>query len=69
MSLDRMLEVIAMMGVESKRRMRLQAETPSRFGMMMSINMRSYLDPPCILFTASSPSSWKTLAEQQTNKE
>ena len=41
----RMLEVMAMIGVLSNCRMRCVAETPSRFGIMMSMRMRSYLVP------------------------
>ena len=55
----RMLEVIAMMGVVlSNCRTRCVADTPSRFGMMMSIRTRSYLAPELSLFTASKPSSY-----------
>src|SRR5438034_65123 len=57
MSLLRMFDVMAMIGVLSNRRIKLQAETPSRLGMMMSIKKRSYLDPPSILLTASRPSN------------
>lgn len=57
MSSLRMFDVIAMMGVWSNCRMRWQADTPSKFGMMMSIRTRSYFDPAFILFTASSPSN------------
>lgn len=53
-----MFEVIAMIGVWSNCLIRWQAETPSRLGMMMSINIRSYFDPAFILLTASKPSSY-----------
>lgn len=57
MSSLRMLEVMATIGVVSNCRIRWQADTPSRFGMMMSIKTKSYLDPAFILLTASKPSS------------
>ena len=52
-----MLEVIAMIGVESNCRIRWHAETPSRLGMIMSMRTKSYFEPWFILFTASKPSS------------
>lgn len=57
----RMLDVIATIGVLSNCRIRWQAETPSRLGMMMSMRIKSYLDPAFILFTASRPSSYTML--------
>jgi hypothetical protein len=53
----RILDVIATMGVVSNWRIRWQAETPSRFGIIISINTRSYFEPAFILLTASNPSS------------
>lgn len=47
-----------MIGVGSNCRIRWHAETPSKFGMMMSMRMRSYLDPAFILLTASRPSNY-----------
>lgn len=52
-----MLEVIAMIGVLSNCLMRCVADTPSRFGIMMSMRTRSYLAPALSLLTASNPSS------------
>lgn len=47
-----------MMGVWSNCRIRWHAETPSKFGMMMSMRIRSYFDPAFILLTASRPSNY-----------
>jgi hypothetical protein len=57
-----MFDVIAIMGVLSNWRIKWQAETPSRLGIMMSISTKSYFDPAFILFTASRPSSYRLLA-------
>jgi hypothetical protein len=57
MSSLRMLEVIATMGVVSNCRIKWQAETPSRLGMIISISTKSYFEPAFILLTASRPSS------------
>ena len=56
----RMLDVIAIIGVESNCRIRWHADTPSRFGIMISMSTKSYLEPAFILFTASRPSSYSS---------
>ena len=61
MSSLRIFEVIATIGVVSNWRIRWHAETPSRLGIIISINTRSYLDPAFILFTASRPSNYHGL--------
>lgn len=58
----RIFEVIATMGVLSNCRIKCVADTPSRFGMMMSIRTKSYFAPEFILFTASKPSNCGILA-------
>ena len=63
MSSLRMLEVMAIIGVLlSNCLIRWQADTPSRFGMMMSMRIMSYLDPAFSLFTASNPSSYSLVS-------
>jgi hypothetical protein len=57
-----MFDVIATMGVVSNCRIKWQAETPSRLGIMISMSTKSYLEPAFILFTASRPSSLGLLA-------
>ena len=60
MSSARMLDVMAMMGMFDRiSRMHTVADTPSRWGMMMSIKTKSnWEEPLLILFTASSPSRY-----------
>lgn len=57
----RMFEVMAMIGVWSNCLIKWQADTPSKLGMIISINTRSYFDPALIaafiLSTASRPSN------------
>jgi hypothetical protein len=58
MSSLRILDVMATIGVVSNCRIRWHADTPSRFGIIMSISTKSYFEPAFILFTASRPSSY-----------
>lgn len=48
---------MATIGVLSNCRIKCVADTPSRFGMMMSISTKSYFEPAFNLLTASRPSS------------
>jgi len=68
MSSLRILEVIATIGVVSNCRIKWHADTPSRFGIIISIKTKSYFEPAFILLTASKPSSWVQLA-WRTNDE
>jgi hypothetical protein len=65
MSSALIFEVMAMIGIVGRMsRMQTVAETPSRWGMIISIKTRSnWLAPLLILFTASRPSRYYELEE------
>ena len=65
MSSARMLDVMAIMGRLARiSRMQTVADTPSRWGMIMSIKTKSNcVAPLLILFTASNPSRYIWLAK------